>query len=73
MLLAAHVLAPGDKTFLVQEVSVCLKGRLAGVVQMVFHKEGCRGVGGAKRVGGLSDLWMEGDTQLRAHVLESED
>ena len=48
------------------------KGQVA-IIQMVFHKEGCRGVGGAKRVGGLSDLWMEEDTQLRAHVLESED
>ena len=45
----------------------------AAVIQMAFHKEGCRGVGEAKRIGGLSDLWMKEGVRLRANILESED
>ena len=47
------------------------KGQMS-LIQMVFHKEGRGGIGGAERIGGLLGLRVEGGAWLRAHILEGE-
>ena len=70
MLLAVHVLAPGDSSEAGRDP---VFKRWTDIVQMMFHKENSRGVGGAERSCGLSGLGVEEGAGLGSHILKGED